>query len=211
MIGTLSHDIIGRSEHSGSPHVSASVSTFSMTSSHQTATASSGSRWRLLLPKPAPKPHLDGPDKLEWRVKRSKLNKYIYKGKSKLLTCKASLEVAVDRGEGQSPKITIQLDPYGAEEDSNKCVTMKVSLELPKKRQLHSESEIEFKVHAKECQNNLSNSVSEFELGRSQVVREKVTRNFFYIKEFIKHEALKSSTCEYVTVSVRVSLVRTNV
>ena len=208
-------DIVGKSDHhtpsqetSGTPALSSSYQAAMMTSSFQEAFPVP--RWKLFLPghKTTLKPHLVRPDELVWPVKRSKLNKYIYKRKLKLLTCKTSLEVTGDGVEGRSPKISIQLHPYGAEEDRNISVTMKVALELPRKLQLHSESEIEFKVHAKERQNGSSCGDSALELAPSKVVREKVTRNFFYIKEFIKHEALKNSSCEYVQVCVSVALVR---
>ena len=137
------------------------------------------------------------------------MNKYIYKKKTKLLTCKLSLDVTSDHSGslcGPCPRVSIQLHPYGAEEDSNKCVSMKVSIELPKKCQLHSETEIEFQVSARELQKDAS-ILSEAVLGPLQRRRELITRNFFYVKGFITHEALKNSNCDFVEVFVSAKLI----
>ena len=141
------------------------------------------------------------PNQLVWPIKRDKLNKYIYKRKLKLLTCKLSLEVMSDRHIGPGPKLLLQLHPYGTEEDSNRYVTVKVSIELPRKCQLHSETEIGFQISARELKDHESR-----ELGRLQRRQEQVTRNFFYIKGFITHEALKESHCNYIQVIVSAQL-----
>ena len=156
------------------------------------------SRWRIFHSTTKPLPKLISPNKLEWPIKRDKLNKYIYKQKTKLLKCKAHLEVTPDQGSGPQPKIFIQLHPYGAEEDSNKCISVKASIELPRKCQLHSETEIEFEISARELQTQASGA----EIGPLKRKHEQITRNFFYIKGFITHEALKNSQCDYIQILV---------
>ena len=183
-------------------HANTSTSVHSATSLIQATQPTS--RWRIFHSTPKPRPKLVKPNELVWPVKRSKLNKYIYKKKTKLLTCKTNLEVMTDHGSGPNPKICVQLHPFGVEEDANKSVTVKVSIELPRKCQLHSETEIEFKVSAREIDSRASSS--EAEIGPLKIRREQITRNFFYIKGFITHETLKDSLCDYVQVMISAKL-----
>ena len=149
-----------------------------------------------------PRPKLVEPNKLVWPVKRDKLNKCIYKHKTKLLTCKVNLELVSDHDSGPIPKLSLQLHPYGIEEDANKCVTAKVSIELPKKCHLHSETRIEFQISARE-----DDTSSGSEIGQVQIRKEQITQNFFYVKKLITHQDLKNSQCNYVQVCAMAKLV----
>lgn len=143
------------------------------------------------------------PNQVVWPVKRYKLNKYIYKYTSKLKTCKEKLELVPDRDDcGPLPKFTLQLHPYGSEEDSNRCITARVTIDLPKKCRLFSKTMIEFEISAREDNWNAGR-----EIGNKQIQQEQITHSFFYIKEFIKHEELKESQCDYIYVIAQVKLV----
>ena len=99
----------------------------------------------------------------------------------------------------------VQLHPYGSEEDGNKFVTAKVTIEFPKKCRLHSKRRIEFKISANEDYID-GRSGSGVLIGRLKSQREKVTQNFFYVKQFINHDDLKNSQCEYIQVTASVEL-----
>ena len=152
--------------------------------------------WKQILFPVKPKVIHPEPNEVIWPVKRDKLNKYIYKHTSRLKTCKAKLELMPDQDNyGPLPKFVLQLHPYGSEEDSNKYITAKVTIERPKKCRLHSETKIEFQLSAQEDDPSTGR-----ELGRKKVQQEQVTQSFFYIKEFISHEELKNSHCEHIYV-----------
>ena len=181
------------------PHAATSMSVYSV------ATVSQMSKWRPVsgLFHAKPKPRLIEPNKLVWPVKRDKLNKYIYKHKTKLLRCKLNLELVSEHEIGPSPKLFLQLHPYGAEEDSNKYITAKVSIES-KKCRLHSDTRIQFSISARE---GADDPTSGAEIGQLQEKQEQITQNFFYIKQFIDHQDLKNSTCNYVQVVALAKLI----
>ena len=149
-----------------------------------------------------PKTRHPEPNQITWPVKRDKLNKCIYKHTSKLKTCKEKLELVPDRDNcGPLPKFTLQLHPYGSEEDENRHITAKVTIDFPKKCRLLSKTKIEFEISARE-----DNSSTGRELGHKKT-QEQVTQSFFYIKEFITHEELKKSHCNYIYVIAAVTLI----
>ena len=106
-----------------------------------------------------------------------------------------------DHDSGPLPKLLLELHPYGTEEDANVAVTAKVTIEFPKKCRLHSESNIDFHIRAME-----DDALSGSEIGLLQIRKEKITTNFFLVKNFIVHEDLKKSQCEYVIVTAKVDL-----
>ena len=143
------------------------------------------------------------PNQVIWPIKRDKLNKYIYKHTSKLKACKAKLELVPDQDNyGPLPKFVLQLHPYGSEEDSNKYITAKVTIERPKKCRLHSETKIEFQLSAQEDDPSTGR-----EIGHKKAQQEQVTQSFFYIKEFISHEELKNSHCNLIYIIAAVALI----
>ena len=142
------------------------------------------------------------PNQVIWPVKRDKLNKYIYKYTSKRKACKAKLELVPHRDNyGPLPKFVLQLHPYGSEEDSNKYITAKVTIEFPKKCRLLSRTKIEFQISAREDDPSTGR-----EIGLKKTQQEQVTQSFFYIKEFISHEELKNSHCNHIYVIAAVRL-----
>lgn len=168
------------------------------------ASQTSMSKWRSVsaLFHTKPKPRLIEPNKLVWPVKRDKLNKYIYKHKAKLLRCKLNWELTSSEHRiGPSPKLSLQLHPYGAEEDSNKFITAKVSIESSRCR-LHSDTRIRFIISARE-----GDSTSGAQIGRLQEKREQITKSFFYIKQFIDHQDLKNLSCDYIQVIASATLI----
>lgn len=138
-------------------------------------------------------------NELAWSVKRDVLNKYIYKNQSKLLTCKPKLELESDQA-SNSPKLILQLYPYGAEDDANKHVTVKVLVDLPRKCKLHSETEIELTIGAME-----DDSTGAW-IGPLKKKCEPITKSFFYVKKFISHLKLKNSSCKYVQIIAHTNL-----
>ena len=172
--------------HAPSSHAYTSV--HSVASGVQAATP----KWKQVLFHDKPKPRLVEPNKLVWPVKRDKLNKCIYKHKMKLLTCKVNLELVSDYDSGPIPKLSLQLHPYGTEEDGNKCITAKVSIELPKKCRLHSDTRIEFQISAREDDTSSGREMKRW--------KEQITQKFFYVKEFITYQDLKNSQHKYVQV-----------
>ena len=156
-------------------------------------------KWKQLFFHPKPKPKLTKSNELVWPIKHNKLNKYIYKHKTKLLTCKVRLELASEHSSSSDLKLTLQLHPCGTEEDCNKSITAKVSIELAKKYHLHSKTSIKFQISAT-ASGNQDNPSSEIEIGRLQQQYVQITQNFFYIINFIIHEELKKSQCNYVQV-----------
>ena len=172
---------------------------------HSVATVSQTvlSKWRPVsaLFHTKPKPRFIEPNKLVWPVKRDKLNKYIYKHKTKLIRCKLNLELISEHGIGSSPKLSLQLHPYGAEEDSNKFITAKVSIELRRCR-LHSDTRIAFTISAKE-----DDPSSGAHIGHFQEKQEQITKCFFYVKQFIDHQELKNSSCDYILVISSATLI----
>ena len=150
--------------------------------------------WKPPLFRSRPKVMLQEPNKLIWPIRRDKLDKCIYKHTSKLKTCKTKLELVPHQDYGPPPKFILQLHPYGSEEDGNKYITAKVTIEFPKKCRLHSKTEIQFRVSAREDDPTTGKVI-----GKEQT-QEKVTQSFFYIKKFIPHEALKNSHCNYMYV-----------
>ena len=158
--------------------------------------------WKRVFFHAKPKVLLPEPNQVIWPIKQDKLNKYIYKHTSKLKTCKEKLELVPNRDDcGPLPKFTLQLHPYGSEEDSNRYITAKVTIDFPKKCHLHSKTKIEFQVSARE-----DNSSTGKEIGHKQTQQEQITQNFFYIKEFITHEELKESQCNYIYVTAEAKL-----
>ena len=154
-----------------------------------------------------PKAKLVGPNKVTWQVKRDKLNKYIYKHTSRLLPCKAKLELIPphDKVRGPLPKLYLYLHPYGAEEDENKCVTAKVVIEHPKgKYPLDSKTMIEFVVTAREGDGD-----SGVQIGRVSAT-EKLLTSFFYLKKVISHERLKTSQSVYIQIQATVNIVESS-
>ena len=142
------------------------------------------------------------PNQVIWPVKRNKLNKYIYKHIHKLKTCKVKLELIPDQdNSGPLPKFTLQLHPYGCEEDSNRCITAKVTIDYPKKCRLLSKTKIEFQISAREDDPSTGR-----EIGHKKTQQVQVTQSFFYIKEFISHEELKNSHCNQIYVIAAVKL-----
>ena len=175
-------------------------------SAHSVASVSqvAMSKWRPVsgLFHTKPKPRLIEPNKLVWPVKRDKLNKYIYKHKTKLLRCKLNLELISEHEiGGASPKLSLQLHPYGAEEDGNKFITAKVSIESRRCR-LHSDTRIAFAISARE-----GDPTSGAQIGQFQEKQEQITKSFFYIKQFIDHQVLKNSSCDYVEVITSAMLI----
>ena len=172
---------------------------------HSVATVSltSMSKWRSVsgLLHSKPKPRLIEPNKLVWPIKRDKLNKYIYKHKTKLLKCKLNWELTSEHEIGPSPKLSLQLHPYGAEEDSNKFITAKVSIESRRCR-LHSDTTIGFIISARE-----SDPTSGAQIGKLREKYEQITKSFFYIKQFIDHQDLKNSPCDYIQVIASATLI----
>ena len=171
------------------------------------------SKWRPVsgLFHSKPKPRLIEPNKLVWPVKRDKLNKYIYKHKTKLLRCKLNLELTSEAEReigGASPKLSLQLHPYGAEEDGNKFITAKVSIESRRCR-LHSDTRIAFTISAIAIARE-GDPTSGAQIGQFQEKQEQITKSFFYIKQFIDHQALKNSTCDYVQVITSAMLIMPN-
>ena len=150
-----------------------------------------------------PKPKLLKPNELVWPLKRDKINKCIYKHTSKMLTCKVKLELVPlsSHDSGPLPKLSLELHPYGTEEDANLAVTAKVTIEFPKKCRLHSERKIVFHIRATE-----DDALYGSEIGQPQAQQEKITSNFFLVKNFIVHDDLKKSQCEYVIVTAKVDL-----
>ena len=144
------------------------------------------------------------PNKFIWPIKREKLNKYIYKHTSRLLTCKSKLELIPpnDKIRGPLPKLCLQLHPYGTEEDDNRCVTAKVMIEHPKtKCQLHSDTMIEFVISARE-----GDAHSGAEIGRIRTKQKLVTQSHFYVKGIITHKSLKKSSSDYVQIEATVTI-----
>ena len=138
-----------------------------------------------------------------WPVRRDRLNKYIYKYTRKLKTCKAKLELVPDQDNcGPLPKFNLQLHPYGSEDDGNKYITAKVTIELPKKFRLLSTRKIEFHLSARE-----DDPTSGKKIGCKKAQQEQVTKSFFYIKRFISHEELKNCHCNHVYVIAAVKLI----
>ncbi len=104
---------------------------------------------------------------------------------------------------GPLPKFTLQLHPYGSEEDGNKYITAKVTIELPKKFRLLSTTEIEFQISAREDDPDTGR-----EIGPIKAQQEQITQSFFYIKGFISHEELKICHCNHVYVIATVKLIQ---
>ena len=155
-----------------------------------TATSLASSKRKLLFhPKTKAKQN-----ELTWSVKRDELNKCIYKNQSKLLTCKPKLELECDQM-SNSPKLILQLHPYGAEDDANEHVTVKVLIDLPKKCRLHSETEIELTIGAMEDDNSTGTWI-----GPLRKKCEPITKSFFYVKKFISHLKLKNTSCKHVQI-----------
>lgn len=161
------------------------------------------SKWRPVsgLFHTKPKPRLIEPNKLVWPIKRDKLNKYIYKHKTKLLRCKLNLELISEHEIGPSPKLSLQLHPYGAEEDSNKFITAKVLIESRRCR-LHSDTRIAFAISARE-----GDPTSGAQIGQLHEKQEQITKSFFYVKQFIDHQELKNSLCDYIQVITSATLI----
>ena len=120
-----------------------------------------------------------------------------------MLTCKTKLELLpkFDKDSHPLPKLTLELHPYGSEEDANTAVTAKVTIEFPKKCRIHSERRINFCIQAREDDGHSGSLI-----GPLQTRQEKITQNFFYVKGFIVHEDLKNSQCDYVQVIAKVEL-----
>lgn len=104
---------------------------------------------------------------------------------------------------GPLPKFTLQLHPYGSEEDGNKYITAKVTIELPKKFRLLSTTKIEFQISAREDDPDTGR-----EIGPIKAQQEQITQSFFYIKGFISHEELKICHCNHVYVIATVKIIQ---
>ena len=124
--------------------------------------------------------------------------------------CKTKLELVPlsEEDSGPLPKLMVQLHPYGSEEDENRFITAKVTIEYPKKCRLLSHRKLEFKISARE-EDIDGQPGSGIKIGKSQSQLEEVTRNFFYVKQFIDHDDLKRSQCDYIIVTASVELTHT--
>lgn len=152
-----------------------------------------------------PKAKLLKPNELMWPIKREKLNKYIYESKyaKKALQCKHKLELESRTGNGngtQCLKLRLEMHPYGLEEDQNENVTITVHVERPKHCQLHSSTVIAITLNIREYD---SGEI----IGESFTKHESVRSSYFLIKEFISHEVIKKSGCNFLVLNVQASLV----
>ena len=128
-----------------------SAETLPVQTSPSIPTSGAKRKWRHVFFPAKPKTMHPEPNQVIWPIKRDKLYKYIYKHTSKLKTCKEKLELVPDRDDcGPLPKFILQLHPYGSEEDSNRCITAKVTIDFPKKCRLFSKTKTEFQVCAQE-------------------------------------------------------------
>lgn len=150
-----------------------------------------------------PQAKLVKPNELVWPIKRDKLNKYIYESKyaKKALQCKHKLELELDSGvsSGPHPKLKLELYPYGLEEDQNESVTITVHVERPKHCNLHSSTEMQITLSMQE-------SESGEKIGRPHTKYEPIRSSYFLIKQFISHDLIKRSRCDFVEVTVRAHL-----
>lgn len=140
---------------------------------------------------------------LLWQVKRDKLNKMIYKHKAnKYISCSDKIELESDHS-GPHPKVTLNLCPYGAEEDQNENVTLKIVIEQSKKTGagcLHSSTKVEVCVCAYDMEKDAV-------IGEEYRVQESVRSSFFFVKGFISHHELKKSHSEYIAIRAKAKLI----
>ena len=149
-----------------------------------------------------PQAKLIQPNELVWLIKRDKLNKYIYEPKyaNKPLQCKHKLELESGTGIGSCPKLKFDLHPYGLEEDQNEYVTIKVHVELPKHCNLHSSTEIQITLNIFDCE-------SGDQIRQPYVKYESIRSSYFLIKEFVHHDLIKRSRCDFIEVTIQACLV----
>ena len=145
------------------------------------------------------------PDELVWPIKRDKLNKYIYESKyaKKPLQCKHKLELESGTGTRFCPKLKFELYPFGLEEDQNEYITIKVYVEQPKHCTLHSSTVIQITLNIFDCD-------SGDQIRQAFVFYESIRSSYFLIKQFVHHDLIKKSRCEFIEVQIQACLLESD-
>ena len=132
---------------------------------------------------------------LTWKVKRDHLNKPIFRHQeSSTIEWKKKVEVDVGNGNIYNPKLVFILHPYGLERDRQKCVTLEVRIDVPKKAPKLKEATF--------VKLTLTVSETEGEILKDHNLKKNLNLRVFYQDRFVSHLALRESHSDFIDITV---------